>query len=174
MFHLKHLECQVGIGKRNIHDDHRFFSRFFCGLTARRRELEDAQKQFHALASRISAEEQSRDWRGCSRGVLVKFAIKFSGFQFCHWIYKLDIFQTLPSLDAESHGKCWSEKFSQTLARSEVREIEWWVVLPPPLMWRSLVLKPSIIQSFRRSTAEPLVFSFETPFPVQKTHWDIH
>ena len=96
----------MGIGKRNIHDDHRFFSRFFCALTARRRELEDAQKQFHALASRISAEEQSRDAvRGCSRG----------GFgQVCHKIFRVSVLplniqarhfrKTLPSL----HGrKVW-------------------------------------------------------------------
>ena len=75
----KHLESQVHIGKRHIHESMiRFFSTFVCRLIARRRELEDAQKQFHALASRISGEEQSLDGRGCSRGVLVENCELFS------------------------------------------------------------------------------------------------
>ena len=63
--------------------------------------MEDAQKQFHALASRISGEEQSLDGRGCSGGVLVE-TMSFSVLP----IYKLNKFRKKLSLRL-TRRKAW-------------------------------------------------------------------
>ena len=98
------------IGKRHIRESMiRFFSTFVCRLIARRRELEDAQKQFHALASRISGEEQSRDGRGMQRGSFGGNCelFTFASIQAKQISQKLSLRLTRLS----RHGKCWSNNF---------------------------------------------------------------
>ena len=139
-----------------IHDQ--VLLHIFCRLIARRRELEDAQKQFHALASRISGEEQSLDGRGCSGGVLVE-AVSFSVLP----IYKQQISQklSLRLTRRKAREMLVQQFFAQTSARSEVGE--WWVVLAP-------LTSPSLAFLAFLALGSRSLFRLKTPF----RHRDIH
>lgn len=142
-----------------IHDQ--VLLHIFCRLIARRRELEDAQKQFHALASRISGEEQSLDGRGCSGG-------SFGGSCELSSFANIQAKQISQKLSLRlTRRKAWEmlvqQFFAQTSARSEVGE--WWVVLAPltsPSLAFSGVSGVSGSRSF---------FSFENS---ENRHRDIH
>ena len=82
--------------------------------------MEDAQKQFHALASRISGEEQSLDGRGCSGG-------SFGGSCELSSFANIQAKQISQKLSLRlTRRKAWEmlvqQFFAQTSARSEVGE----------------------------------------------------